>query len=189
MLILECLCPFQPIRVLGPLLSKEGYDCHFTKISCHVTSGEALRSKVAERCWHLVCRNRGLLSGRNSWFPPHSPPWDGRGCLAAGWMLDADKIGPNSSLLLTAMEPSQGTSPLYPGHLSQAVTMKNTHTGGLLGPGCQKAWCVPNVWHMQRIRCLPLGPAKTTMATTEAEPRLLAHLQRDPTWRHKAPGR
>lgn len=62
------------------------------------------------------------------------PPflWDGRGCLAAGWMLDADKISPNSSLLLTAMRPSQGISPLYPGHLSQAVTVKNTHTGGLL---------------------------------------------------------
>lgn len=27
-------------RVLGPLLSKEGYDCHFTKISCHVAPGK-----------------------------------------------------------------------------------------------------------------------------------------------------
>lgn len=63
--------------------------------------------------------------------PPHP---------SVGWQrvfscrVDADKIGPNSSLPLTAMEPSQGISPLYPGHLSQAVAMKNLWGGR--GGGC-----------------------------------------------------
>lgn len=79
--------------------------------------------------------------------------------MASEWMLEADKTGPKSFLLRTAMGPSLGTSPPYPGS-PQLVSGNDhgIHTRGLLWHGWQGVppVCGESLAHAKRIGCLLL---------------------------------
>lgn len=119
------MCPFQAITgVLGlSLVMSLAPPVTSPKISCHVTPAwEALQSKVAKNCWPLDCLQAPWIVVRVRAAS--------KDFLASEEMDAGCKVGPNSFFLLTALDPGQGTSPLNPSHLSQAVVMATVSTRG-----------------------------------------------------------